>query len=277
MKEECLTTETYVDEEKGTETREFQVKRKQNRQQKLARTNHCMKKKDVTQENQLNSTEDCSEISKDTEQIPLETQKEKGTDDLEEQIVEEYSNSTELQEKSTEDQKEPVISHSDLSEFDESPKQGLESVCDVQTPEVVADSEDSKVKEESIVSATTEYTDEKNEEEEHEVRANETSSAKNLELHVELKPTSELVIEEDQVKETKRPPEQSYITPKHIMENDILAEKDLVDGKTTTSNEKELADEMKTMEGKKMKLKLMKLQVQRILNYKENSNPYLNW
>lgn len=68
------------------------------------------------------------------------------------------------------------ISYSDPLEIDESPKQALESVCDVQTPEVVVDSEDSKVKEESIVSATTEYTDENNGEKEHEVIANETSS-----------------------------------------------------------------------------------------------------
>ncbi|CAH1432442.1 unnamed protein product [Lactuca virosa] len=47
--------------------------------------------------------------SEEIEHVPLETQKEKGTYDLEEQIVEEYSNSTELHEKSKEDQKEPVI------------------------------------------------------------------------------------------------------------------------------------------------------------------------
>ncbi|CAI9283312.1 unnamed protein product [Lactuca saligna] len=246
MKEECLTTATHVDEGKETETKEASSAETT----EIGENKSLYEKEDVTQENQLNSTEDCSEISKDViltkeiEQVPLETQKEKGTDDLEEQIVEEYSNSTELHEKSTEDQKAPVISYSDPSEIDESPKQALESVCDVQTPEVVADSEDSKVKEESIVSATTEYTDENNGEKEHELEANETSSTENPELHGELKPTSEIVIEEYQVKETKPQPEQSDITPENIMENVILPEKDLADEKTTTSDEKELTDEV---------------------------------
>ncbi|KAL7604180.1 hypothetical protein Lser_V15G20718 [Lactuca serriola] len=245
MKEECLTTATHVDEEKETETKEVSSAETT----EIGENKSLYEKEDVTQENQLNSTEDCSEISKDViltkeiEQVPLETQKEKGTDDLEEQIVEEYSNSTELQEKSTEDQKAPVILYSDPSEIDESPKHALESVCDVQTPEVVADSEDSKVKEESIVSATTEYTDENNGEKEHEVIANETSSTENLELHGELKPMSEMVIEEYQVKETKPQPEQSDITAENIMENVILPEKDLADEKTT-SDEKELTDEV---------------------------------
>lgn len=55
---------------------------------------------------------------------------------------------------------------------------------------------------------------------------------------------SKMVIEEYQVKETKPQPEQSDITPENIMENVILPEKDLADEKTTTSDEKELTDEV---------------------------------
>ncbi|KAI3670085.1 hypothetical protein L6452_41703 [Arctium lappa] len=126
---------------------------------------------------------------------------------------------------------------------DKSPTQALESII-VQTPEVVADSEESRVKEERIVLET----DENNGEEEQEIKANEISSTEtteskqvvehasmmcpdavlieeNLELYGELKPTSELTIDEDQVNETKPQPEQSDITFENIMKYQTLESK----------------------------------------------------
>ncbi|XP_076929587.1 uncharacterized protein LOC143594058, partial [Bidens hawaiensis] len=123
----------------------------------------------------------------------------------------------------------------------------LESDCDVQIPEVVADSEDPKVKEECVVLATAEYTDENNVKEQ-DTKTDEISSApdiaqetvteaptksdeakssdliieekaitkENLEIHGELEPESEPVIDEQVITETKPQPEQSEITCENI-------------------------------------------------------------
>ncbi|KAI3500917.1 hypothetical protein L1887_36746 [Cichorium endivia] len=127
-----------------------------------------------------------------------------------------------------------------LSKSGESTKQALESVFDVQTSEVVADSEDSKVEEECIVSATAKYTDEKNGEEEHEVRTKEISCTENLKQPGELKPTSELVIED-----TKPQPVESDITSENIIKDQISEsrEKELVDGKGNMEEDVTLAPE----------------------------------
>ncbi|XP_024977915.1 titin [Cynara cardunculus var. scolymus] len=152
---------------------------------------------------------------------------------------------------------EPQVNLSNIestypSESDKSPTWALEFVCDVQTPEVVTDSKESKVAEERIVLATAEHTDENNGEEEQEIKTNEISSAEkkeqitesnqvvehpsmmcpsailieeSLELYGELKPTSELMIDEDQVDETKPQPEQSVITSENIMKYQTLESK----------------------------------------------------
>ncbi|KAK9067321.1 hypothetical protein SSX86_014647 [Deinandra increscens subsp. villosa] len=155
------------------------------------------------------------------------------------------------------------------TEVDQEP-QALESDIDVHIPVVVADSEDSKEKEECIVFTTAENTNENNVEEqdaktseissaadtEHEhvpkapTKSDEAKSSEliteekaltieNLEIHGEFKPTSDLVIEEDQVTtETKPQPEQSEITSEnmtsdHTLESKLehMSSKDLEDAK----------------------------------------------
>ncbi|KAI3768786.1 hypothetical protein L2E82_19620 [Cichorium intybus] len=185
-----------------------------------------------------------------------------GTNDLKEQIVEEESYSTELQEKSTEDQKEIVneISYSDST-----------AIKNPEVTEVRADAqivqEDLEIAEdsscESKVSFTTQASktdmkedaeksviiseevkgdneDEKSEEEEHEVRTKEISSTENLEQPGELKPTSELVIED-----TKPQPVETDITSENIIKDQISEsrEKELVDGKGNMEEDVTLAPE----------------------------------
>ncbi|KAI7734396.1 hypothetical protein M8C21_024549, partial [Ambrosia artemisiifolia] len=333
MKEECLVSETesYADEENRIATKEISsdenlethgsTRQPENsysiteesitQLEETGETNSMYENRDmkeeVTQENQLNSTEDCNKMGKDvilTEEVPSETEKGKGINDLKEQIVEEDTYSPKLEEKSTQSQKEFVheISNSDLipvekpevtevdvnaqigqedlqgsediscvpevtyeatvksvdlssiestpypSESEKLATETVESDCDVQIPKVVADPEDSKVKEECIVLATTA----ENSVEEQDTKTNEISSApdkeqeiltkaptesdesksgdliieekaltkENLEIHEELEPTSEPVIEEDQVTiETKPHPEQSDITSENITDD----------------------------------------------------------
>ncbi|KAJ9562570.1 hypothetical protein OSB04_007730 [Centaurea solstitialis] len=132
----------------------------------------------------------------------------------------------------------------------------IKAIVDAQIE--VADSEESKVKEERIDLATGEYADENNGDEEQGIRTNEISSVENLELHGELKPTSELMIDDDQVDETKPQPEQSDITSEQVVVETEKEEgstevkqhdceedncpKELE--KTSTSNQKELDNEI---------------------------------
>ncbi|KAM0003847.1 hypothetical protein Hdeb2414_s0266g00852431 [Helianthus debilis subsp. tardiflorus] len=140
------------------------------------------------------------------------------------------------------------------SESEKLATRALESDCDVQIPEVVADSEDSKVKEECIVLATTA----ENSVEEQDTKTNEISSApdkeeenvteaptesdeakssdliieenastkENREIHGELEPTYEPVIEDQVTIETKPQLEQSDITSENIT-NDQTSESKL--------------------------------------------------
>ncbi|KVH92794.1 hypothetical protein Ccrd_005146 [Cynara cardunculus var. scolymus] len=127
---------------------------------------------------------------------------------------------------------EPQVNLSNIestypSESDKSPTWALEFVCDVQTPEVVTDSKESKVAEERIVLATAEHTDENNGEEEQEIKTNEISSAEKKEQitesnqvveHPSMMCPSAILIEEPQ-------PEQSVITSENIMKYQTLESK----------------------------------------------------
>ncbi|KAI3725990.1 hypothetical protein L1987_65787 [Smallanthus sonchifolius] len=357
MKEECLTsataTATHVEEENGTVTRESpsdenleihgSTQQPENSYSTIEESvsqleqpgeinshyeNRDMKE-DVTQETQLNSTEDSSEMVKDViltkeiEQVTLEMQKEKELNYFKEQIVEEDIYSPELDEKSAQNQKEIVheISNSDSipvenpevtetnvhgqigqednsceskvtnDKVDQEPKEesipsledaakvesqvdlsntestaypseteklatrALESDCDVQISEVVADSEDSKVKEEFTVLETAEYTYENVEEQDRKTngissapdkeqenvteapaKSDEAKSShliieekaltkENLEVHGELELTSEPMIEEDQVTiERVIEEDQNTIETKPRPDSDITCE-----------------------------------------------------
>ncbi|KAJ0753319.1 hypothetical protein HanPI659440_Chr09g0334331 [Helianthus annuus] len=131
------------------------------------------------------------------------------------------------------------------SECEKLATRALESDCDVQIPEVVADSEDSKVKEECIVleqdTKTNEISSALDKEEENVTKApTESDEAKssdliieenaatkeNREIHGELEPTYEAVIEEQVTIETKPQLEQSDITSENIT-NDQTSESKL--------------------------------------------------
>ncbi|KAK1432743.1 hypothetical protein QVD17_09641 [Tagetes erecta] len=338
LKEECFISETatHVDEEIATATKEIssdenlathgstqQPEKSHNTTEenvtqldKVGEIDSLHEnrdvKTDVTQVNQLNNAEGCSETVKDVilteeiEQVPLKKEKEIGINDFKEEIVEEDKYSAELEEKSAQNQKEIVqeISYSDSkpvenpevteenvedqigqedlqvkkdiscaprsledaataepqvnlsniestaypSETEKLATRALESDYDVQIPEVVVDSEESKAKEEYVVLETAKHTDGNNVEE-HDTKVNEISSAQdekrenvteaptksdeaksvteeNLEIHGELGPTSESVIEKDQVSiETKPQPDQSDITCETITSDQTLESK----------------------------------------------------
>ncbi|KAI3784693.1 hypothetical protein L1987_43796 [Smallanthus sonchifolius] len=378
MKEECLisATATHVDEENGTVTRESPsdenlesthqpensystIEESVSQLEQTGEINSLYEnrdmKEDVTQETQLNSTEDSGEMVKDAiltkeiEQVPLEIEKEKGLNDFKEQIVEEDSYSPELEEKSAQNQKEivheiskldsipvenPEVTETNIhgqigqednsceskvtndrvdqeakeetipsledastvesqvnlsniesttypSETEKLVTRALESDCDVQIPEVVADSEESKVKEECTVLETAEYTDE-NKVEEQDTKTNEISSApdkeqeifteaptkgdeakssdliieekaltkENLEVHGELELTSEPVIEKDHVTIETKPQPKSDITCENITDDQTLESKlehttgkDLEDAKGDKEEDATLAPE----------------------------------
>ncbi|KAJ0542308.1 hypothetical protein HanHA89_Chr09g0338341 [Helianthus annuus] len=131
------------------------------------------------------------------------------------------------------------------SECEKLATRALESDCDVQIPEVVADSEDSKVKEECIVleqdTKTNEISSAPDKEEENVTKApTESDEAKssdliieenaptkeNREIHGELEPAYEPVTEDQVTIETKPQLEQSDITSENIT-NDQTSESKL--------------------------------------------------
>ncbi|XP_071728027.1 uncharacterized protein [Rutidosis leptorrhynchoides] len=230
---------------------------------------------DVTQESQLTSTEDSSDVVNDvilTDEIsnsdPVFVNTPEVTEDL--QMVKDISCESKVindsvdkasKEKSIpslEDAatSEPQVDLSNIeataypSEREKLPTQALESVCDVQTTEALVDSEDLKVKEESIVLKTVEYTAETESKDELQNKSNvflseeakksdlnieETILTKeNRELHEKLDTTSESLTENDQVNETTPQPEQSDVSSESIIYDQTL------ESKSEHTNEKDL-------------------------------------